>query len=236
MKILVFRNKEEASQYAANIITNKLREKPDLRLGLATGSTPILLYQDLVNDHVQNQTSWSNVITFNLDEYKGLSAHDVDSYHHFMNEHLFSKININDKNTFFPNAKTDYDDLIKQYGGIDIQILGIGRNGHIAFNEPGASEYSKTRLVDLDQDTIQVNANKFFNGDIKKVPTQAFSMGLKTIMEAKQIILLAFGADKSKAIQTILQAQEYNKDCPATVLIKHPNVLVLVDSEVNLGM
>ncbi len=236
MKVLKFENKKEASLYAANMVLDRLHAKPDLRLGLATGSTPIYMYEFLVEDHKEKGTSWSQVITFNLDEYKDMDWENPMSYHYFMKERLFKPLGIKDSQTHFPNKGNMFESLIESHGGIDLQILGIGVNGHIGFNEPGSSEYSLTRTVALDESTIQVNANKFFEGKVKKVPTEAYSMGLHTIMGAREIILLAFGDDKSYAIKKLITAKEFNPDVPATILIKHPNVTVIIDSEVDVEL
>lgn len=236
MKILKFENKKEASVYAANMVLERLKQKPDLRLGLATGSSPIYLYEFLVEDHLENNTDWSKVITFNLDEYKDMDWENPMSYHYFMKERLFKPLGIKESQTHFPNKGNTFDNTIEAHGGIDFQILGIGVNGHIGFNEPGSSKFSLTRTVALDESTIQVNADKFFNGKVKKVPREAYSMGLQSIMNTKEIILLAFGEDKSYAIQKLISAKEFNEDVPATVLVNHPNVTIIIDSEVNIDL
>ncbi len=236
MKVLKFENKKEASVYAANMVLERLRAKPDLRLGLATGSTPIYMYEFLVEDYKENKTSWAKVITFNLDEYKDMDWSNPMSYHYFMKERLFKPLGIREEQTHFPNKGTMFESVIDSFGGIDLQILGIGVNGHIGFNEPGSSEFSLTRTVALDESTIEVNANKFFDGKIKKVPREAYSMGLRTIMDAREIILLAFGEDKTYAIKKLITAKKFNPDIPATVLINHPNVTIIIDSEVDVDL
>ncbi len=236
MKVLKFANKKEGSVYGANMVLERLKAKPDLRLGLATGSSPIYLYEFLVEDHLQNNTSWDKVVTFNLDEYKDMDWSSPMSYHYFMKERLFKPLGIKESQTHFPNKGNTFDNTIEEFGGIDFQILGIGVNGHIGFNEPGSSEYSLTRTVALDESTIQVNADKFFEGKVKKVPREAYSMGLQTIMKAKEIVLLAFGDDKSYAINKLLKAKEFNPDVPATILVNHPNVTIIIDSEVDVDL
>lgn len=236
MKVLKFENKKEASVYGANMVLERLKAKPDLKIGLATGSSPIYLYEFLVEDHMQNKTDWSKVTTFNLDEYKDMDWTNPMSYHYFMKERLFKPLGIKESQTHFPNKGNTFDNIIEDCGGIDFQILGIGVNGHIGFNEPGSSRFSITRTVALDESTIQVNADKFFEGKVKKVPREAYSMGLQSIMNAREIILLAFGEDKSYAIKKLITAKEFNPDVPATVLVTHPNVTILIDSEVDIDL
>lgn len=234
MEFKKFKNEQEASQFVARIMIEKIRTNPHIKFGLATGSTPVCLYSELVHDYKNNHTDWSEVTTFNLDEYDGVDYASDISYHKFMNDELFDHININIENTFFPETDNNYDNLIKDHGGIDLQILGIGVNGHIGFNEPGSLENSKTRVVDLCPITIEVNGNKYFNGELTKVPKKAISMGLDTIMQAKQIILLAFGKCKADAIKKLIQVKEFDINFPASILIKHPNVLIIFDEEINI--
>lgn len=236
MEFKKFKTEDEASKYVADLILEELKQNSKLKLGLATGSTPIKLYNNLSNDYKINKTNWSSVLSFNLDEYLGIDKNDPQSYQTFMNEHLFSNINISIENTHFPKIGIDYDELINKNGGIDIQILGIGTNGHIGFNEPGSSLDSKTRIVDLTQETIQVNADKFFDGDQKQVPKQAISMGIDSILKAKKIILLAFGASKKWAISKLKSIISFDSNFPASSLILHKDVLVVTDSEAELDL
>lgn len=229
MKFKVFENSSIASKDVAKTLIEAIRENKNIRLGLATGSTPIELYNELANDYANNQTDYSNVMTFNLDEYLGLPENHEQSYKVFMNQHLFSKTNVQLVNTHFPSVDNNYDDLIDKFGGIDIQILGIGTNGHIGFNEPGSEEDSMTRIVDLAQETIEVNAKKFFDGDTTLVPKQAVSMGLKSIIKAKKIILLAFGESKIDAINKLKSATKFDINFPASILVNHPDVTIVVD-------
>lgn len=223
---------EKASEFVANQIISLVNSKPNCVLGLATGSTPLKVYEYLIEDYQKNKTNYENVITFNLDEYVGLDKKYADkSYHYFMNKNLFSKININLNNTYFPDEKNSekYDTLIKSKGGIDFQILGIGINGHIGFNEPPADLNSKTRIVELTDSTIKANS-RFFNEE-SDVPNRAVSMGLWSILQAKQIFLMAFGKSKKNAIEKLYKLNDFDPNLPASSLIKKDNVIVIVDQE-----
>lgn len=233
MELHVFKTAQDASQYAADMIIDLVKEKPNAILGLATGSTPELLYQNLMADYKKNHTSYKDVVTYNLDEYVGLAPEHEQSYRHFMNEHLFNGLDINMENTYVPNGlgipeenAKKYDAILNLIGGADIQILGIGTNGHIAFNEPGVPFECTTHAVDLVPATIEANA-RFFD-TIDDVPKRAVSMGIASILKAKKIILLAFGEAKAKAIQGMFE-DEISSQMPATALRNHPNVVVLVD-------
>lgn len=228
MKVIICDSKRQIAQKAGDMIIKRIRENPYLVLGLATGSTPIPLYQYLVNNYQNNKVNFENVISFNLDEY--LDNNDqMQSYRYFMNTNLFDYINIPIKKTFFPSKHNYkyYDELIKQAGGIDIQILGIGRNGHIGFNEPGTAFDSKTHIVKLTDVTIKDNA-RFFNS-IDDVPCFAVTMGLNTIMQSKEIILIATGKNKATAIKQMLD--NYDVNCPASILKNHQNVTVYLDND-----
>lgn len=203
-------------------------------LGLATGSTPEGLYQRIIEKHQQDEVSFKNVTTFNLDEYVGLEQNDSNSYYNFMNEKLFSHVDIAADRVHIPNGVAadlekecmEHERAIEQAGGIDVQVLGIGGNGHIGFNEPGTSFDSKTHIVDLDESTIQANA-RFFHS-IEEVPTQAISMGIETIMNSKEILLLVSGEAKADATAKLLHG-DISEDFPASILKKHENVTVIVD-------
>lgn len=169
------------------------------------------------------------MLSFNLDEYVGIANDSEDSYHKFMADHLFNKVDIKLVNTYFPGSEGGFDELIAQKGGIDLQILGIGTNGHVGFNEPGSAQDSLTRVVDLTPGTIQVNADKFFNGDTTSVPKTAYSMGLKSIMNAKEIILLAYGPSKKEALAGLKAATKFDINNPSSVLVDHANVTVVFD-------
>ncbi|MGL5521734.1 MAG: glucosamine-6-phosphate deaminase [Metamycoplasmataceae bacterium] len=231
MKFLKFDNELEASKYVAQEIIKEIKENNNTILGLATGSTPIKTYEFLSKDYALNKTDWSKVSSFNLDEYLGISEYDEQSYRTFMNKTLFNNINIKLENTHFPNKENNYDHLISKTGGIDFQLLGIGVNGHIGFNEPGSLENSLTRVVDLTEETIEVNAKKFFDGDISLVPHQAISMGLESIMRAKKIILMALGKSKTETIKKLIACKKFDINFPASILVLHPNVTIVYDKE-----
>ena len=219
MQIIKVKTYEELSDRAAAIIARQIKEKPDCVLGLATGSTPIGTYKRLVN------ADFSCVKTFNLDEYCGLSPNDPQSYQYFMRENLFNHVNIDMKNTNFPSEKNfaKYDDQIKHAGGIDLQLLGIGSNGHIGFNEPDVVFHNKTRVVELAESTIQANKRFFENAD--QVPKTAISMGIGTIMSARKVLLIA-AADKTNIIKE-LQADIVTPKLPASILHYHPDCTII---------
>lgn len=231
MKYKIFKNKEQASKYVSDLIVKSITQKPNLNLGLATGSTPILTYDFLTQAFENENVDFKNVKTFNLDEYKDLKIENKNSYHFFMNKYLFSKVNININNTFFPKSNFNYDEFIQKNGGIDLQILGIGQNGHIGFNEPGSKKNSKTRIVDLTKSTIKANAKHF--QDESEVPIQAYSMGLETIFKAKKIILLAFGNSKKEIIKELKKIDEFSENIPASILYEHKDVTIILDEEAN---
>lgn len=233
MKFVNFKTENEASDFVAKEIIEMVGKNSKINLGLATGSTPIPLYQALANDFSINKTNWEKVQTFNLDEYLDLPDNHPQTYRVFMNQHLFSKVNIDLSNTYFPNLQENYDQLINKLGGIDLQILGIGTNGHIGFNEPGSELNSLTRIVDLTEETITTNANKFFDGDTKLVPKQAISMGIDSILKAKKIILLAFGKTKKDVVKTLKNTKQFDINFPASALILHPDVTIITDDEAN---
>ncbi|MGG3571439.1 glucosamine-6-phosphate deaminase [Bacillus gobiensis] len=238
MEIKVVDSYEELSQVSAVLIKNELSaaQKLPFVLGLATGSTPIGLYQELIHHHRENDLDFSNVITFNLDEYVGLPASHPQSYHTFMFERFFHHINIPLRNIHIPegdhpNLKYEceqYEKKICQTKGIDIQILGIGSNGHIGFNEPGSDPEGRTQIVQLTESTLKANA-RFF-GDIVLVPRYAVSMGLKTILESKKIILLASGEEKAEAIQKMIEG-DVTPQVPSSFLQSHSNITVIADKE-----
>ena len=214
-------NYERLSQLAALEIKKKIQKGNQVNLGLPTGGTPIGMYKELVND---SHLDWWNVTTFNLDEYVGIDDNHSESYVNFMNRNLFNHIDIDVFNIWFPDQTDDYDEMIDGLGGLDLTILGIGTNGHIAFNEPGSPFDSKTRVVDLDKQTIEDNA-RFFNS-IDEVPTQAITMGLDTIMKSKEILLIAQGKKKLDIIQKAMFG-EITEDIPASILQQHENLTIL---------
>jgi len=238
MKVINVGSYQELSEKAANLVIETVQEKPNAVLGLATGSTPIGLYNELINDHAKNSTSYSKICTFNLDEYVGLEGSHPQSYLYFMREHLFNHIDILPENTFIPNGKAEdmekecgrYEELIKEKGGIDLQILGIGQNGHIGFNEPGTSFSSRTHMIQLTESTRKANS-RFFPS-MEEVPTRAITMGIQTIMESRKIILLISGQAKKAALKRLL-TDEISEDFPASVLKLHNDVTVITDIAVD---
>lgn len=224
---------EDMSREAAQIIFDALKENETFSLGLATGSTPEGMYDVLATLINDERLDLSRLTTFNLDEYVGLDEDDDQSYHYFMDEHLFSKLDIPKENiNILDGVANDLDKEVKEYEslidevGIDIQVLGIGRNGHIAFNEPGTSFESLTHKVQLTDETIKDNS-RFFEKK-EDVPTEALSMGLKTIMKAKQIILLISGDNKQRARELFVSG-EVSEDVPASILHNHDNVILITD-------
>ena len=236
MRIYIEKNPEDASQKAAKLVIGLLKSKPDAVLGLATGGTPVRLYRELINANARGEISFKSVETFNLDEYVGLSPRDKNSYRRFMDENLFNLIDIDKSKTHVLDgtasdiaaACADFEKSIALAGGIDLQILGLGSDGHIGFNEPGSSFDSRTRLEYLTEKTIIDNA-RFFDGDKSKVPTSAITMGIATIMEAGKIALLAFGGKKSDAVKAMVEG-DVDESVPASVLRKHPDVSIFLDT------
>jgi len=235
MQKLTYKNYAAMSRAAADIVVATVKAKPNTVLGLPTGSTPIGLYAELVKDYKAGKVDFSKVTTFNLDEYVGLDVKHEQSYRRFMQEQLFDHININPSNTHIPSgtakdlnkAAKEFEVKLKESGGVDLFVLGIGTNGHIGFNEPAAGMPAYTHVVGLAEETIKVNADKFFGGDMEAVPKTAVSMGLATIMQAKKIILLSSGESKNDAIAKI-ESEILTLDCPGTVLHMHRDVTLLV--------
>lgn len=236
MEVIVKENYDEMSKLAAKMVADLVRKKPNCILGLATGSTPVGTYKELIRMHKEEGLDFSQVKSFNLDEYVGLPAEHDQSYHYFMRDNLFDHINIKLENTHVPDGTASdvqahckwYDEEIKKAGGIDLQILGIGGNGHIAFNEPGSPLDSRTRTQVLDEGTISDNA-RFFQS-IDDVPKSAVTMGIGTIIEARQIILLANKANKADAVKKTVEGP-VTEEVPASVLQKHPNATIIVDKD-----
>ena len=233
MKVIVVKNYEEMSKKAFEVMAEIVKNKPNAVLGLATGSTPIGLYKEMIKDHEENGTSYKEIRTVNLDEYAGLDYSSDQSYVYFMRNNLFDHIDIDLANTNIENGKAEdrqaecdrYNKLLETMQQ-DIQVLGIGSNGHIAFNEPGTPFGSVTHIVDLAESTIKDNSRMFKS--IDEVPRQAFTMGLKNIMNAKQILILANGANKAKAVYGLVKG-EVTENLPASVLQLHPNCIVIAD-------
>ena len=232
MIVHVFEKPEQASFAAAQLFSAALLKKPDSVLGLATGSTPIQTYKQLAQWHKEGLLDFSSAVSFNLDEYVGLTPDHPASYRQFMNEQLFDHINMLD--TFVPSGVGEdmqeecrnYDALIEEHGGIDIQFLGIGHNGHIGFNEPASDFSYGTQIVDLTPGTIE--ANKRFFDSVDDVPRQAISLGSGGIMRARQIVLVALGEGKAEAVRQMVHG-DVDPQCQASILRLHPDVTVLLD-------
>ena len=230
---IVTTKKEQAYDQASQIVIDLIKNKPNCVIGFATGSTPIPLYDRLVKAHHAG-LDLSKVTTFNLDEYVGLSQSDPNSYHRFMFDNLFGKVNIPRENINLIDGgaadvvkeQINYEKKIMKQP-LDLQILGIGENGHIGFNEPGTPFGSLTHIADLTESTIQANSIYFPKGN---VPRQAITMGLMTIMQAKQILIMAFGAKKANAVKAMLEGP-IDPACPASILRNHPNVIYVLDKE-----
>lgn len=232
MKIIKAKDYQDMSRKTANIIAAQIILNKNSVLGLATGSSPIGTYEHLVQYYNKGDIDFSNISTVNLDEYYGLDGDNEQSYHYFMNHHLFSKINIKIENTNVPNGKAKdtneecirYDDLITSLGGIDLQLLGIGHNGHIGFNEPSDIFEKTTHCVELGETTIM--ANKRFFRDISEVPTRAITMGIQTIMQARKIVLIASGQDKKEILEKALFGP-ITPSVPASILQLHEDLTVV---------
>lgn len=234
MKVIKVKDYEQMSQKAFEIMKEVVTSKPDAVLGLATGTTPIGLYKKMIED-CKNGTSYKKIKTVNLDEYKGLDLSSDQSYVYFMRDNLFNHIDIDLNNTNIENGKAENaEEECARYNAVlaklqqDIQLLGLGSNGHIAFNEPGTPFGSVTHVVDLQESTIKDNARLF--NDISEVPRQAFTMGLKNIMNAKKILILASGANKAKAVYGMIHGP-VTESLPASVLQLHPDCTLIIDEE-----
>ena len=236
MRVILCENYEEMSKQASKLVASQLILKPDSVLGLATGSTPIGLYDNLIEMNKKGEIDFSNVTTFNLDEYYPIKKSNNQSYDYFMNEHLFSKVNIDKENTHIPNGETEnpaeecknYEKLIRQNGGIDLQILGIGTNGHIGFNEPATLFDTHTHTQQLTDSTKRMKAQHF--GGIENVPDMGVTMGLKTICSAKNVILVAFGEEKAEIIHKLVYGKTTTY-VPAAMLQMHMNMTLCLDKE-----
>ena len=233
MKIIKVKNYDEMSEEAFKVVLEVVKSNPSAVLGLATGSTPIGLYEKMAKDHKENGTSYAECRTVNLDEYVGLDINSDQSYVYFMRENLFKNIDIKLENTNIANGKAlDTDAECARYNALlselrqDVQVLGIGSNGHIAFNEPGTPFDSVTHVVDLAESTIKDNSRLF--NSIDEVPRQAFTMGLSNIMNAKKVLILANGEGKAYAIKELVHG-EIREEVPATILRNHPDCILICD-------
>lgn len=234
MKIYKTKNYDEMSRKAANLISAQILMKPDCVLGLATGSSPIGTYKQLIESYKNGDLDFSQVTSVNLDEYRGLTRDNDQSYYYFMQENLFKHVNIDPDHTFVPDGTIEdaneacqaYNEIIHSVGGVDLQLLGLGRNGHIGFNEPSDTFEKETHCVDLTPSTIDANARFFASRE--EVPTQAYTMGIKTIMSAKKILVVANGEDKADAVQKVFFGP-ITPQVPGSVLQLHPDVILVAD-------
>ena len=236
MNIRIFDDMQQASVAGAQIIAQTLSQKPDAVLGLATGSTPVAMYRELIRMNKAGEVDFAKVRSYNLDEYIGLDGTHDQSYRYFMDDNLFNHINIDKANTHVPcgtgadhaaDAK-HYDEMIEAAGGIDVQVLGIGNNGHIGFNEPDTVFHKGTHVVDLTDSTI--DANKRFFASRDEVPKQAITLGMGGIMRAKKVLLLAFGKGKAEAVRAMVNG-EIDPKVPASILQLHADVTMLLDAD-----
>lgn len=233
MKVIITENYEEMSKKAAEVVVELLKQKPQCVLGLATGSTPIGLYQNLIKAYKDGIVSFDGVTSANLDEYVGLYKEHVQSYAYFMRANLFDHVDIKTENLNIPDgSKKDLDAECARYSAFlqanpqDLQVLGIGSNGHIGFNEPGTPFDSKTHLVNLTESTIKDNSRLF--DSIDEVPTQAVTMGIAEIMKSKKILILASGENKANAVYQTVKG-EISESCPASILQNHPDCILIAD-------
>lgn len=234
MKIIIKETAADASAAAADMLVHQIAEKPDSFLGLPTGGTPLAVYARLRDEFASGRVSFRELTTFNLDEYLGLRAEDPSSYAYYMRSHLFAHIDIKSSQTHIPNGTAldadaeanRYDALIAEVGGIDLMLLGLGRNAHIGFNEPGSDHASRTRCVALTQSTIEANSAYFAAG--KKQPSHAITMGIGTILECRRIVVLATGTEKSDAVEATIKGPA-SADVPGSALLRHANTTFVLD-------
>ena len=242
MLVVIKKNSEELAKETARVVSEIVREKPSCVLSLATGSTPLGAYRELIRMHREEGLDFSKVTTFNLDEYIGLAPTHKQSYHYFMNENLFKHINIDERYIHIPSGMVDVNDInriekycewyeeeIEKAGGMDLQLLGIGANGHIGFNEPGSSLGARTRIKTLTSTTMQDNA-RFFENDINKVPKYAITMGIGTILESRLVLLVASGKHKAQAIKKTVEGP-ITAMVPASIVQMHRKAILILDEE-----
>lgn len=236
MRIIVEKDYHAMSKKAALMVASQITLKPNSNLGLATGGTPLAMYDKLIEMYREDEIDFSEVQSFNLDEYCGLKADHPNSYHYYMNDNFFKEINIKKENINIPNGDAEdfnkecrsYEESIKKAGGIDLQILGIGSNGHIGFNEPAESLNVATEVVDLTEETIEANSRYFESKE--EVPKKAISMGMATILKAERIVLLASGKNKAEAIKKTISGKISTQE-PASLLQTHPQTTIILDRE-----
>jgi len=235
MQVIIFDDAQQVADHAAQWVAELISKKTNPVLGLATGSTPISLYQQLVLKYQAGEISFKNTTSFNLDEYLGIDEENSQSYRHFMNENLFNHVDINKAKTFLPTCSQGenpreqglrYEEMINNAGGIDLQILGIGANGHIGFNEPTSSLASRTRIKTLTQQTLSDNSRLFSPDEFQ--PTLAMTMGIATILDARYVLLMATGENKAKAVKDMVTGA-LSAVCPASALQMHENAIVVLD-------
>ena len=242
MKLIINQSNEEAGKWTAQHIVSRILEKQartdePFVLGLPTGSTPISTYKELVRLNKEGKVSFQNVITFNMDEYCGLAEEHPESYHSFMKNNFFDHIDIKPENINILNGNAEdleaecaaYEQKILAAGGIDLFLGGVGENGHLAFNEPFSSIESRTHVQDLTEDTILVNS-RFFNNDINLVPKKAVSVGIATVMDAKEVVILVLGPKKATALQHAIEGS-YSQEWPITSLQLHKNAVIVCDEK-----
>ncbi|MDO5716026.1 MAG: glucosamine-6-phosphate deaminase [Tissierellia bacterium] len=237
MKIIKCENYQEMSEKALEVIQELLKDVEKPVLGLATGSTPEGLYQEMIKANEKGEMDFSDICSVNLDEYVGIDPENEQSYHYYMKDHLFDHVNIKEENYNIPKADGDdldkaveeYNQLLDEIGRRNVQILGIGNNGHIAFNEPDKTLSIGTRIVQLTDDTIEANS-RFFDSP-EEVPKKAISMGIGDILNADHIVLLANGKGKQKAIHQLIHTEELDPMFPASFLKVHPSVFIIADKE-----
>ncbi|PKP61777.1 glucosamine-6-phosphate deaminase [Candidatus Atribacteria bacterium HGW-Atribacteria-1] len=237
MEIKPISSYNKMSKLVTKMVAKQIKDKPNTVLGLATGSTPLGMYRELVKLYKKGKLDFSKVTTFNLDEYLGLSPEHPQSYHYYMYENFFNHVNIEEKNIHIPKGDTkdpvqeclNYEREIEKVGGIDLQILGIGVNGHVGFNEPDINLEAKTHVIQLSKDTIMANSRFFKNLD--EVPKKAITMGMATIMRSKKIILMAWGIEKKKPILKVISGH-IATEVPASLLQVHNDVILIVDKQI----
>lgn len=237
MQIIIYDDAQQVAINAAKWLQSLIKEKTKPVLGLATGSTPIRLYQELVKQYQAGNCSFTNVTSFNLDEYYQIDEQNSQSYRQFMQKNLFGHVDIDKASTFLPTCSQGqnprvqglaYEEKIKQAGGIDLQVLGLGANGHIGFNEPTSSLTSRTRIKTLTQQTLTDNSRLFADDEIQ--PTMAMTMGIATIMDARYVLLMATGKNKAQAVKDMITGA-VSANCPASILQMHENAVILLDKE-----
>ena len=237
MKIICAKDYSDLSRKAANIISAQVILKPESVLGLATGSSPLGVYRQLILWYEKGDLDFGDVTTVNLDEYRGLPRENDQSYFYFMNHNLFDYVNVNPERTHLPNGMNPdadeeckrYEEVIRSTGGVDLQLLGLGHNGHIGFNEPGEAFELETHCVDLTQETIEAN-KRFFDGNVDLVPKQAYTMGIRTIMQARKVLMVVNGAGKAEIVKKAFFGP-VTPEVPASILQLHPDFILVADEE-----